>query len=1316
MFRRMMASGLVLFSIFGAAPHEGRPQTVTAKDLKLAVDDAGRVTQLDIAGTDVMGQSAPAALVEMADVTRGPEFVAGTRTGGDLAAGLELAFEGLDAGATVTAQALEQGAVRFTCRLVGKKDAPARGVVLRFALPVDAVGWQWYDDMQTSRAVEDGKTYENIRPLREWPDLPEWADRPSLRMGSANRNFTTVLTGPVGLALAVPIDRPCIFRTAYDAQQRRLHLVYDLALSPDTLKPNEWTFEFGLYPCDPAWGFRGALDGYYRLHPELFANHVKQPGQWMAFSKLSQIDNVNEFLFGVQWGAPEVAYDDKIDVPSVVYLTHAGQFANIPDHNPETDPLPGHDVLLKAMTEAFRRTTGVEDMFAAVALYDVEGKADIRKTRAYGHIISQFNLTPQLPYGKWLLEQATRRTEGVFERTGGRLDGFGYDGLCSGLNYRAEHFRYSVAPPIWDPVAKKPVLNNHFDSCAFARAAAESFRAKGQISIMNGSLHASCFVAPWLDIFGAETGLRISREAFNYVRSISRHKPVVTLLKGNYEQTYGRGEIELFMKRALAYGIFPGFFDWFTSALGPGGRYWDHPPYYERDRDLFRKYLPLVQTLATAGWEPITHARAKHPRVFVERFGPDASGIVWLTLLNEDAQPYATCVTVDAANLQLADDVECEEILDGQVVTVRRDGRQLELELDVEGNGVKLLRLSTPMQAAAWRLGQAGDVVARGIRMREVDADKPAVAVSWHTTGAATYDREPTDDGFCMVMQGARGAQSAWQWAMLFQKEPAPVTLRVRAAGENLEGKGALRIRARHAWVSPSFSHYENAYLDLPKGTYDYQDFELTITPTEPLRAIYLQPEMAAGVTGTLRIASITLEDRFGDDYVRNPRFSEWYEPVPEAMRKRLATESQALGDAVEGARKAVLEKAAKEAIRKHLATVGEKTTALRNWIDQQKAQNGCRRVLRDVETVEHYLGLVMLASLGLAPPTLEAPSEVVAGDAVPVRVCLAAPADVPVCTHWQVEGAAAESDVTARPDGSATLHVRKDAKAGDHITLRAEVRLGPTDSAVPIAVSRNLVVVPALQADLSTVAAAVETGALEMSLKVRSHFAEPKKARVELTVPAGWSVPEVQEVELEPGQEKTVQFLVKPSNGAQAGRVELAAEVFVDDYSARAATTALHIPPAANRVRNPGFEDGKTAWSCSGDCDIDADVAHHGKASLRLRNAKAGDSAQASQTVTLNQKEPAPVLVRAASRGENVAGAAGRKYSLYVDIYYTDGTPLYGQVHTFPTGTSPWQVGELVIRPEKPIRNVNIYLLLRNTAGAVWFDDVAMMEDTAAE
>ena len=37
---------------------------------------------------------------------------------------------------------------------------------------------------------------------------------------------------------------------------------------------------------------------------------------------------------------------------------------------------------------------------------------------------------------------------------------------------------------------------------------------------------------------------------------------------------------------------------------------------------------------------------------------------------------------------------------------------------------------------------------------------------------------------------------------------------------------------------------------------------------------------------------------------------------------------------------------------------------------------------------------------------------------------------------------------------------------------------------------------------------------------------------------------------------------------------------------------------------------------------------------------------------------------------------------------------------------------GEKIIEPEKPIRNVNVYLLLRDKSGTAWFDDVAVMED----
>jgi hypothetical protein len=155
-----------------------------------------------------------------------------------------------------------------------------------------------------------------------------------------------------------------------------------------------------------------------------------------------------------------------------------------------------------------------------------------------------------------------------------------------------------------------------------------------------------------------------------------------------------------------------------------------------------------------------------------------------------------------------------------------------------------------------------------------------------------------------------------------------------------------------------------------------------------------------------------------------------------------------------------------------------------------------------------------------------------------------------------------------------------------------------------------------------------------------------------------------------------------------------------------------LYIPKEANLLRNPGFEEGAADWAISGGTSaVDQSVARSGKASLRLENSSETNS-QASQTVTLNQKTPCPILVQACSMAKNVSGGPAKGYSLYVDIYYTDGTPLYGRTYDFQTGAGDWQVGELYIEPSKPIRNVNIYLLLRGKAGKAYFDDVALAED----
>jgi hypothetical protein len=90
------------------------------------------------------------------------------------------------------------------------------------------------------------------------------------------------------------------------------------------------------------------------------------------------------------------------------------------------------------------------------------------------------------------------------------------------------------------------------------------------------------------------------------------------------------------MKRCLAYGMFPGFF----SANASTGHYFSRSDLYDRDRPLFKKYVPLVKRVAEAGWQPVTRASSGDPFVHVERFGDR-----YLTVFNDS--PIERTVTLE---------------------------------------------------------------------------------------------------------------------------------------------------------------------------------------------------------------------------------------------------------------------------------------------------------------------------------------------------------------------------------------------------------------------------------------------------------------------------------------------------------------------------------------------------------------------------------------------------------------------------------------------------------------------------------------------
>ncbi len=104
-------------------------------------------------------------------------------------------------------------------------------------------------------------------------------------------------------------------------------------------------------------------------------------------------------------------------------------------------------------------------------------------------------------------------------------------------------------------------------------------------------------------------------------------------------------------------------------------------------------------------------------------------------------------------------------------------------------------------------------------------------------------------------------------------------------------------------------------------------------------------------------------------------------------------------------------------------------------------------------------------------------------------------------------------------------------------------------------------------------------------------------------------------------------------------------------------------------------------------------------------------ESRGASQTVVLNQTEPRDLVVRGWSKAENVSRPADSHYSLWVDLTYQDGTPLWAQTASFKAGTHDWQLAELTIYPSKPLKSATVHALFRYHSGVVYFDDLFLGE-----
>ncbi|MEN6303668.1 MAG: hypothetical protein ABFD96_13140, partial [Armatimonadia bacterium] len=729
-------------------------QVVTSGGLRLALGQDGSVSSVVVDEKPwPLAKQAPSGLL-FRDVAADGQFVpaggalvseAGAVKQRGTNAALKLEFE-------ATYRSLP-GAIEVK-GFIHDLSAQDRAISVRFALPVDAVGGVWWQDLLKHETIADG-TYANLH---------------STGVGATGSTsafpWGAISAAPGELCLGVPMNHFVVHRIAYDGQSRSFTLDFDFGLSPLTKAfPSRADFSLVIYTADPRWGFRSATAGYYALFPDAFVRRADKEGLWMPFTDIAKVQDPEDFNFAFQEGAPNIAWDEAHDADSFRYISPHWAMLWMPERQERPTPEFVQQKLAEDLKSDNPATRKAAETIVNCAAKNGQG--------GYQYTIGQAHWAPhKTGYLGWYamyaanadpdLAQASKgpttgsetmeavdRAVAAYSKPGAFLDGFYFDGVDERPldNYATEQFQFAEAPLTFSKDTRRPILCGAFTSYKFVKRVAEKMWASKRLTMANGIPSQFPFSLYYLDLGGSEQEPSIEKEPVSgsylaYARALMYHKPLVLLYKPRLEERFDRDlspYLVDYMNACLPYAAEPSLFMIFSNT-DPSFYYnfWERPDWYNKYRSIFVEYLPLVKRLAMAGWEPVTNARASDPSIVVERFGKADLHLVAYNPAREGA-PLTFDLDVDRGSLP--NGLSCAvNLVDGTVVpaTPRPEGGvRLRLTLAPRRSAV-LAFAPQRQQLASFDLSEAeryGQIATSRLRDK---LDRSA---------ATDFEADPTDTG-----------------------------------------------------------------------------------------------------------------------------------------------------------------------------------------------------------------------------------------------------------------------------------------------------------------------------------------------------------------------------------------------------------------------------------------------------------------------------------------------------------------------------------------------------------------------------------------
>lgn len=562
-------------------------------------------------------------------------------------------------------------------------------LTLRVIFPVQGEKWIWFSGLDRSVEMRTGLVYTDTVSVRttippagafNGKELSEGGYGDSIGMGTMSYYpLCAVSAGSKGSALGVDIILPVVYRLSAD-KDKGLIAEFDMATSPLTRKfPNRTFFKLSRFDFDSDWGMRAALKLYYNIYNEAFKKRVTNEGIWLPFTAMRSIPGWEDFGFAfheTSWGSSDLK--DGVKVPNIVSDRGTGVMS-FQYTEPWDVQIPIKSKTIPYDSVVSERVLPERHM-AYLRVSATKDKNGLWQTRRLetpwfrtGWAVSiTTNCDPELPgfsrYG------FVRQGE-IDPALKLNVDGIYFDSMewnwHHDLNYNEDHFSFTDYPLTFSAATDRPAIWNLTSEFEFMKKISDEMHIQGKLAMGNG--HGwNPFVASNLDLFGAELSWYSTGDhnvtALDFKRIISFQKPIVFLLnEGLNDKAFTEAPYpgyEIYFEKMMAYGFFPSFF----SVDSSNDSYWQDKNKIENGRPFFKKYIPIIKEISSAGWEPLTAARTTEEGVRIERFGDEEE--FYFTVRNNGTEDKTCSLAIDLEALKIKGRFTANEIVTGKTTVI----------------------------------------------------------------------------------------------------------------------------------------------------------------------------------------------------------------------------------------------------------------------------------------------------------------------------------------------------------------------------------------------------------------------------------------------------------------------------------------------------------------------------------------------------------------------------------------------------------------------------------------------------------------------